>query len=120
MAGGLRVVVCEDVDDIRELFADVLRLHGHDVTVVACGSAAIAAARAGPVDVALIDIALPDMTGYEVARILRADPHTHRLRLVAVTGLARAKDRRAALDAGFDVHLPKPITVHALLAALRA
>ena len=69
-------------------------------------------------DVALVDIGLPGMDGLSLARAVRSDPDLFDLTLIAVTGYARPDDRRRALDAGFDAHLPKPVRIDALLAVL--
>ena len=69
-------------------------------------------------DVALVDIGLPGIDGYEVARRLRADPATARIRLIALTGYGLAEDQRRVLDAGFDLHLVKPVDLHRLLEVL--
>jgi CheY-like chemotaxis protein len=68
--------------------------------------------------VALLDIGLPDMDGYELAARLRADPRTQPIRLVALTGFGREPDRRRALAAGFQDHLTKPVEIGALLECL--
>src|SRR5690606_23268994 len=68
-------------------------------------------------DVALIDIGLPDMDGYEVARTLRRDM-THRVRLIAMTGYGQASDRATALQAGFDAHIVKPASADKIMRAL--
>ena len=71
-------------------------------------------------DVAFLDIGLPDLDGYELARALRADSRTAKTRLVALTGYGREPDRELAARAGFDQHLVKPAEVEDLLAAARA
>jgi len=71
-------------------------------------------------DVALVDIGLPDLDGYEVARRLREDPATRHIRLVALTGYGTVEDRRRALAAGFDEHLAKPVELASLEALLRS
>jgi CheY-like chemotaxis protein len=84
------------------------------VRVVHDGVAALAAARANPPDVMLIDIGLPGMNGYELAQAIRRDPTLKQLMLVALTGYGQPEDRAAALAAGFDYHLVKPIDLDAL------
>jgi CheY-like chemotaxis protein len=113
----MRALICDDADDTRELVAELLRAQGHDVTTVASGPAALESILAERPDVALIDIGLPGMDGYEVARSVRRTAPTG-VRLVAVTGFGQASDRAAAFDAGFDAHLTKPATVRALLDAM--
>ena len=81
---------------------------GHQVEIAHDGSAAIAKAHSNPPDVLLCDIGLPGMSGYEVARVIRADPALQRTQLVAVSGYAQPEDRQAAREAGFQHHLAKP------------
>jgi len=113
----LRAVVCDDAADLRELVADLLRMKGHEVLVVEDGPSAIAVITAEKPDVALIDIGLPDMDGYEVARALRRDM-TYRVRLIAMTGYGQAADRATALQAGFDAHIVKPASADKIMRAL--
>ncbi|HEY5952143.1 MAG TPA: response regulator [Kofleriaceae bacterium] len=113
----LRAVVCDDAADLRELVADLLRMKGHEVTVVEDGPSAVRVITAEKPDVALIDIGLPDMDGYEVARTLRRDM-THRVRLIAMTGYGQAADRATALQAGFDAHIVKPASADKIMRAL--
>ena len=75
--------------------------------------------RANPPDVALIDLGLPGVDGYEVARRLRASPATSDVMLFAITGYGQDEDRRRALAAGFDVHLVKPFHYPELMAAVQ-
>jgi CheY-like chemotaxis protein/two-component sensor histidine kinase len=114
----LRAIVCDDTTDLRELIADLLRLRGHEVTVVADGPAAVEAICREKPEVALIDIGLPDMDGYEVARRVRAALTDVRPRLIAMTGYGQASDRAAAFEAGFDAHIVKPASVDTILRAL--
>jgi CheY-like chemotaxis protein len=84
---------------------------GHSVEVVYDGPSAVARARASLPDVVLCDLGLPGMSGYEVARALRA---TGGMRLFAVSGYAQPEDVRRATEAGFDGHVPKPCDVAAI------
>jgi CheY-like chemotaxis protein len=95
-------------------------MHGHDVAIVHDGDAALTAIRARSPDIAVLDIGMPGLNGYEVARRLRADENTASLYLVAVTGWGQAADRQAASDAGFDRHLVKPLEPQTLLDVLAA
>jgi signal transduction histidine kinase len=113
----LRAVVCDDAPDLRELVADLLRMKGHEVTVVEDGPAAIRVITLEKPDVALIDIGLPDMDGYEVARQLRRLMKEH-VRLIAMTGYGQAADRATALQAGFDAHIVKPASADKIMRAL--
>jgi CheY-like chemotaxis protein len=112
----LTALVCDDALDLRELVADLLRLRGHDVTVVEDGASAVSAVESGAFDVALIDIGLPEMDGYEVARRIRKLGKS--MRLIAMTGYGQAADRAAAFDAGFDAHIVKPASADKILGAL--
>jgi signal transduction histidine kinase len=113
----LRAVVCDDAPDLRELVADLLRMKGHEVTVVEDGPSAIRVISLEKPDVALIDIGLPDMDGYEVARQLRRVMKEH-IRLIAMTGYGQAADRATALQAGFDAHIVKPASADKIMRAL--
>ena len=105
-----RVLVVEDNSDTREMLRQVLAMLGHEVHVAQDGAEAVdLALRLGP-DVALVDVGLPALDGYAVARAIRAAPGGNRIRLVAVTGYGRAEDRRAAEVAGFDAHVVKPVS----------
>jgi CheY-like chemotaxis protein len=113
-------VVCDDAADLRELVADLLRMKGHEVTITEDGPSAIKAILAEQPDVALIDIGLPEMDGYEVARRLRRQMEgaEHRVRLIAMTGYGQAADRATALQAGFDAHIVKPASADKIMSAL--
>jgi PAS domain S-box-containing protein len=103
-----RVLVVDDSADAADSLAMLLELEGHEVTTAYSASAALeAAARLHP-EVAFIDIGLPQMDGYEVARRLRATENGREIRLVALTGYGQPDDRAEARRAGFDHHLMKP------------
>jgi signal transduction histidine kinase/ActR/RegA family two-component response regulator len=104
-----RVIVVEDQPDAREVLRFALQLAGHEVFEAASGPQAIeTTARCRP-DVGLVDIGLPGCDGYEVARQVRQTPHGRAMFLVALTGYGQPEDRRRAEEAGFDLHLVKPI-----------
>src|SRR5262245_25190757 len=105
---GVRVLVVDDYPDCAEGMARLLRRAGHEVDVALDGKAALQRARARPPDVVLLDIAMPGMDGYEVARQLRA-LFQGNVRLVAVTAYVFEEDRQRCLEAGFDLHLVKPV-----------
>jgi CheY-like chemotaxis protein len=97
-----------------------LTLYGHDVQTAHDGVTAIEIARAQAPEIILLDIGMPQMDGLEVARRLRQDVGLKDVRLVALTGYGQDRDRLRSKEAGFDVHLVKPIEfehLHALLAA---
>jgi signal transduction histidine kinase len=114
----LRAVVVDDAADLRELVAELLRMKGHDVKTVEDGPAALALIRAEQPDVALIDIGLPEMDGYEVARELRRELPPCKLRLIAMTGYGQASDKADAVAAGFDAHIVKPASADKIMRAL--
>jgi signal transduction histidine kinase/CheY-like chemotaxis protein len=109
-----RVLVVEDNADARASLAALLRTKGYDVATAENGTQGIAMAETDPPDFALIDIGLPDVDGYEVARRLKSLSPDRRPALVAITGYGTREDRRRALAAGFDEHLAKPVELHAL------
>ena len=114
-----RILIVEDNADARESLARLLRLQRHEVQTAENGEQGLALARAGGADVVVLDIGLPDVDGYEIARRLKADPATRHLWLVAVTGYGTQDDRKRALAAGFDEHLAKPVEPDELEALLR-
>lgn len=109
-----RVLVIEDNDDIRETLRTLLTLWGHEVETATEGRTGLERVLTARPDVALVDIGLPGLSGYDVARAIRARlPHSD-IRLVAVTGYGQPADRARALAAGFDAHLLKPVAPDAL------
>jgi CheY-like chemotaxis protein len=110
------VLVVDDNVDAATSLALLLKLDGHDVKLAHDGPAALTAARACSPQVILLDIGLPGMSGYDVARELRRDPAFAETMLVALTGYGQAEDRRKSKSAGFDHHLTKPIDDEALAA----
>lgn len=118
IAGGLadgsppaakRILIVEDNVDSRETLRDLLELWGHQVEVAPDGAAGLVAFATCPPDVALIDIGLPGLNGYDLTRQIRAAGVSPVVRLVALTGYGQPEDRRRALEAGFDDHLVKPL-----------
>jgi len=96
----------------------MLESFGYPVLQARDGLEGVRIAGARLPEVALVDIGLPGIDGYEVARRLRADPQTQGIRLIALTGYGLAEDQRRVLDAGFDLHLVKPVELEALLEQL--
>ncbi|HKE13304.1 MAG TPA: PAS domain-containing protein, partial [Kofleriaceae bacterium] len=103
-----RILVVDDNNDAAETLAVLLRLSGHQVELADSGPAALKAAEAFEPEVILLDIGLPGMDGYQVARRLRQLPATREALLIAVSGYGREDDRRHSREAGFDHHLVKP------------
>lgn len=102
------ILVVEDQDDAREMLTLLLEAHGNNVFGAADGPAALDIIERERPDAALIDIGLPSMNGYEVARRVRSHPELSAVYLVALTGYGTHEDVRAARDAGFDHHMTKP------------
>jgi two-component system, chemotaxis family, CheB/CheR fusion protein len=113
-----RVLVADDNRDAADSLAMLLRMEGHDVRVVYDGVKAIEAIRENPPEIALLDIGMPEMNGYDVARTVRKLFPKGRLRLIAVTGWGQKHDVTRAMDAGFDSHFTKPIDPLSLAALL--
>jgi DNA-binding response OmpR family regulator len=87
----------------------LLQLSGHDVHLAHTGAEALEVAKRVRPDIAILDIGLPDLTGYELAERLRHEAWGERITLIAVTGWGQDSDKRRALGAGFDHHLTKPV-----------
>jgi CheY-like chemotaxis protein/anti-sigma regulatory factor (Ser/Thr protein kinase) len=115
-----RVLIVEDNDDARETLRTLLELWHHTVEEAADGPSGIEAALRFEPDVAIIDLGLPGLDGYEVARHLRASAGGKRARLVALTGYGAPKDAARAREAGFDTHLVKPVDPGRLAQVLSA
>jgi two-component system, cell cycle response regulator DivK len=109
-----RILVVEDNDKNLKLVGDVLRYAGYDVIEARTGEQGVTLAVECPPDLVLMDLQLPGMNGVEALRMLRDDPRTHDLPVVAVTASAMKADRANALQSGFDGYLEKPISVRAL------
>jgi CheY-like chemotaxis protein len=104
-----RVLIADDNVDAADSLAELLRLEGYEVHVAYDGAQALATfARVDP-DAALLDVGMPYVSGLEVVRAIRQRPNGQRATLIAVTGWGQERDRRLALEAGFDHHLTKPM-----------
>lgn len=115
----LDVLLVEDHQDLRELLATRLRRRGWRVEEASNGAGALARLRRRSLpDVVLTDVGLPGMDGYALAREIRSDRRLEHLRLVALTGYGGGASAAKAREAGFDVHLVKPVTLEALMDAL--
>ncbi len=104
-----RILVVEDNVDAAATLRDFLELSGHEVETANSGTDGVQAAREFHPEVVLCDLGLPGMDGYQVAAALRGDPETASAKLIAVTGYGREEDRRKSKEAGFDLHLTKPV-----------
>jgi CheY-like chemotaxis protein len=115
-AGRFRVLVVEDNPDCAESLRMLLELFGHEVAVAHTGFAGVQAATEWRPDVVLCDIGLPGLDGYGVVGELRRNPATAGARVVAVTGYGAEADLLRSRQAGFDLHLTKPVELDALQA----
>ena len=115
-----RVLVVEDSPDGADTLALLLRINGHEVRTAGDGPSALKAAGAFQPHIILLDIGLPGMSGYEVATQLRQLPGMASALLIALTGYGQERDRDRSRQAGFDLHLTKPIDHQALLRVLRS
>jgi CheY-like chemotaxis protein len=118
-ADAQRILVVDDNRDATETLAALLQLSGHETATAYDGKSAIEIAESFRPDVLLLDIGMPELNGYEVARRVRALPWGGETTLVALTGWGQEDDRRRSQDAGFDAHLVKPVD-HAQLMQLLA
>jgi DNA-binding response OmpR family regulator len=116
----MNILVAEDDADIADLIALYVRKAGWEPHVVGSGDAALAHARAHPIDVAILDVMLPGMSGLDVCRALRADRPTATLPIIMVTARADETDRIVGLDIGADDYVPKPFSPNELIARIRA
>jgi CheY-like chemotaxis protein len=118
LSSGRRLLVVDDNEDAAVSLALLLRMQGHEVRVVHDGPSALAIVTSYRPHVVLLDIGMPGMDGYEVARRLRAQPGLESVVLAALTGWGQQDDRRRTAQAGFDHHFVKPLDVKALSSLL--
>jgi CheY-like chemotaxis protein len=109
-----RILVVDDNVDAAETLTTFLDMIGMQARAVHDGSAAVQAALSFAPDLVLLDIGLPGMNGYEVARAMRSQPELAGITLVALTGWGAEDDRKRAMDAGFNHHLTKPVDLSVL------
>ena len=115
---GRRILVVDDNEDAREMLADLLRDLGHEVVVADDGPAALRRLEVFPAEVAILDLGLPVMDGFELARRVRERQSGSGLRLIALTGYGRERDLAQSRAVGFDAHLVKPVDMSALITAI--
>ena len=108
-SAGHRILVVDDNVDGAETLAMLLSLSGYDTRTAFDGPSALTAAAQYQPHVVFLDIGLPGMNGYEVARRLRTNPDLKAAHLIALTGWGTEEDQRKSRDAGFDAHLTKPV-----------
>jgi CheY-like chemotaxis protein/two-component sensor histidine kinase len=109
-----RVLIVEDHPDAREGLRLLLNTMGHTVRVAANGDEGLRTLRSWRPDVAIVDIGLPGLDGYALARAVRTERELNGVLLVALTGYGRSEDRQQAIDAGFEMHLVKPVSLEVL------
>src|SRR5262249_50417338 len=100
--------IADDNNDSADILAKLLELEGHEVHAVYSGTAAFAEIDSFLPQIAILDIGMPDLNGYELARLIRAKPYGKTMFLIALTGWGQADDQRRAAEAGFNRHLIKP------------
>lgn len=115
-----RILLLEDNADAREMLRTSLEMAGHDVFECEDGTTGLAALRSLRPDVAIVDIGLPGLSGYEVARQARAGAADAALTLIALTGYGQPSDRERAIEAGFDAHVVKPVDLDDLLKTIES
>lgn len=113
-----RILVVDDNPDAVRSTAMLLTLGGYEVRTATSGTVALEIARQFRPEVALLDVGMPGMDGYEVARRLRREPTLRQVLLVALTGWGKDEDRQRSREAGFDHHLVKPVDLEQLQALL--
>lgn len=116
---GQTVLLVEDNEDNRIIYSTVLRHVGYDVVEAEDGVQAVALARSALPDLILMDISIPGMDGWEATRILRRDPATKNIPIIALTAHALADDRERALQMGFTAYLAKPVEPRTVVAEVR-
>jgi signal transduction histidine kinase len=114
-AGFQRIMIVDDNQDAAEILAETLKFVGHDTQIAHDAPSALKLVSGFAPDVILMDIGLPGMDGYELARAIRSMADLNSPRLIALTGYGQESDRRRAAEAGFDLHLVKPIDIDRLL-----
>ena len=117
-SGGVRVLVVDDNQDAADSLAELLGALGYEASVAYDPAQAIAAASVSMPQVAILDIGLPGMDGFELAGRLRALPHGAAVTLIALSGYGRADDKARSSAAGFNAHLVKPVNLGDLQTAL--
>jgi two-component system CheB/CheR fusion protein len=115
---GAKLVIVEDNTDTRELLCEILQQAGYECRAAETGRQALQVIAEFRPQIAILDVGLPEMDGFEVARRLRQDPDHADMWLVALTGYGQASDRSTGQDAGFDEHLIKPVDTDQLLRLL--
>lgn len=116
----MNVLIADDNQDAAESLGILMRLDGHEVRVVHDGAQAVAAFEARPAEVAILDIEMPGLDGYEVARQIRRVSPGGTVTLIAVTGWGQVSDKARALAAGFNHHFTRPVEPERISELLRS
>jgi signal transduction histidine kinase/CheY-like chemotaxis protein len=114
-----KILIVDDNVDAADSLGVMLSHSGHDIRVVYSGRDALLKAKEFVPDTLILDLGMPEMDGYAVARAVRSDPSLHRVQLIALSGYGQEDDRRRTSAAGFDEHLVKPVVFAVLSAALK-
>ena len=115
----LRVLVVDDSADIAQMLVVILRRAGYEAIMSMSATEALELATQTDFDLVISDIGMPIMDGYELAKALRALPRYNKIPMIAVTGFAQYDDRERALDAGFNVHMKKPLDYTSLVGIIQ-
>jgi two-component system cell cycle response regulator DivK len=113
-----RILIVEDNELNMKLLNDVLEAYGYEIVKTGSGAAVLELARQHRPDLVLMDIQLPDVSGLDAVRLLKEDPQTQAIPVIAVTAFAMAGDERRALDSGCDAYIAKPIMLREFLATV--
>ena len=119
-ANARTLLYVEDSADVRVVMAELLRLSGYHVIEAINGADALAAVMMQRPDAIVLDIGLPDMNGYEVARQLRLLPVSRDIPIIALTGFGQSRDKKNSAQVGFNAHLVKPVTPEELIRTVEA
>jgi len=111
---GRRILIVEDNPQNRLLVKDVLEFHGYEIMEAEDGQAGIEMAKKYKPDLILMDLQMPVMDGFTAGKIIRSDPDTKNIKMIAVTSFAMLRDKERVMEAGFDHYLPKPINTREL------
>ncbi len=115
-----KILLVDDEEMNRDMLSRRLARKGYEVVLASDGASSLALAATSAPDLILMDVKMPDIDGLEVTRRLKADPHTRKIPVIALTAGAMASERAAALDAGCDDYDSKPVEIQRLLAKIAA
>jgi two-component system OmpR family response regulator len=118
MARARKILIIDDNRDAADLLRELVSIHGHQAVVAYGGAQGLAAAETVQPEVAFVDLGMPGMDGYAVARALRRTAHGARMRLIALTAWTDQRTHELVRAAGFDVHLGKPASFDTVMAHL--